>query len=190
MKTGLVVEGGGMRGIYSAGVLDQFLKMGLQFDYCVGASAGAANLATFLARQYKRNYRFYYEYGVEKEFLSFQSFLKKHQYFGLDYIYDDLATTSGKDPLDFHTMIQNPAELEFVITNARTGKAEYVSKEHAKLNDYGIIKASCCIPIACSMVNLNGKSYVDGGVGDPLPIKRAFEKGCDVVVVVDRKSVV
>ena len=184
MKTGIVVEGGGMRGIYSAGVLDRFLELGIHFDYGAGASAGGANLVTFQAHQLKRNYRFYHDYSQDPAFLSLRSYLKYRQYFGLDYIYDDLATTHGKDPIDFPRMMQDPAELEVVATRCDNGEAVYFSKSQMSLNHYDVIKASCAIPIACRPVFIDGVPYVDGGVSDPLPIARALSKGCDFLVIV------
>jgi predicted patatin/cPLA2 family phospholipase len=184
MKTGLVIEGGGMRGIYAAAVTDKMIEYGLQFDYANGVSAGGANAASFLAGQYKRTYRFYHEYGNEPDFLGLKSWIKTGQLYGLNYIYDQVTSTDGKDPLDFGHLMENPADLELVATDDLSGKPVYFSKADMSWNHYAPLKATCAMPIACKPVIINGIPYNDGGCSNPLPVQRAFDQGCDFVVVV------
>lgn len=182
-KIGLVVEGGGMKCAYSAGILDAFLKDNINFDYCIGVSAGSANVASYLARQYGRNLRFYTTHISEPGYFGLKSYLKTRNLFGLDYIYGTLSNSDGADALDFDTLIHNPAEFELVTTDAVSGKPHYFHKEDMKKDDYRIIKASSALPAVCAPVEIDGHLYFDGGVSDSIPVKRAFEDGCDKVVV-------
>ena len=184
MKIGLVVEGGGMKCAYNAAILDAFLDNGLTFDYCIGVSGGAGNLASYLARQRGRNLRFFTEHLHEHGYFGLRSFLKTGNLFGLQYIYGTLTNSTGKDPLDFPTLKNNPAEYEVVVTNALTGKTEYFGKETIAQDDYRLIMASSAIPAACRPVELNEIPYFDGGLSDAIPVSRALEKGCDRLVVI------
>ncbi len=184
MKTGLVIQGGGMKGIYASGVTDKFLQYGLQFDYAIGVSAGGANAASYLAGQYKRTYRFFHEYGSESDFLGVKSWIKTGQMFGLNYMYDKVASTDGKDPLDYGHLKDNRAKLELVATDCLNGRPVYFSKSDMDWNSYAPLKATCAMPIACKPVVIDGIPYSDGGCSNPLPIERAFDQGCDYVVVI------
>lgn len=184
MKIGLVVEGGGMKCAYNAAILDAFLDHNITFAYCIGASGGSGNLASYLAGQRGRNLRFFTEYIHNPGYFGLRSFLKTGDLFGLQYIYGTLTNSMGKDPLDFPTLKNNPAEYEVVVTNALTGKAEYFGKETMVQDDYRLIMASSAIPAACRPVELNEIPYFDGGLSDAIPVSRALEKGCDRLVVI------
>ena len=185
---GLVVEGGGMKCAYNAGILDAFLDAGISFDYCIGVSAGSGNLVSYLAGQRGRNLRFFTEYLHDPEYFGWKSLRKTGDLFGLQYIYGDLTNTTGKDPLDFPAIMKNPAEYEVAATNAVTGEAEYFGKEDMKQDDYRPIMASSAIPAACRPVVINGVPYYDGGISDAIPVRRALEKGCDRIVVILSKQ--
>ena len=184
MKIGLVVEGGGMKCAYNAAILDAFLDHNITFAYCIGASGGSGNLASYLAGQRGRNLRFFTEHIHNPGYFGLRSFLKTGDLFGLQYIYGTLTNSMGKDPLDFPTLKNNPAEYEVVVTNALTGKAEYFGKETMAQDDYRLIMASSAIPAACRPVELNEIPYFDGGLSDAIPVSRALEKGCDRLVVI------
>ena len=184
MKIGLVVEGGGMKCAYNAAILDAFLDHNITFAYCIGASGGSGNLASYLAGQRGRNLRFFTEHIHSPGYFGLRSFLKTGNLFGLQYIYGTLTNSTGKDPLDFPTLKNNPAEYEVVVTNALTGKAEYFGKETMVQDDYRLIMASSAIPAACRPVELNDIPYFDGGLSDAIPVSRALEKGCDRLVVI------
>ena len=187
MKTGLIVEGGGMKCAYSAGVLDVFLDENITFDYCIGVSAGAANTASFLAGQRERNKRFYCDYSKDPEYFGVRSFVKTGNLFGLDYIYGTLTEEGGKDPLDYDAMMSNPAEFECPATDAETGRPHYFTKKDIFPKDYSVIKATCAIPVAAKAVEIQGHSYYDGGVSDSIPVWRALGKGCEKLVVIMSK---
>lgn len=95
MKTGVVDVGGGLRGVYAAGVYDYCMDQGIRFDLCIGVSAGSANAAAYIAGQKKRNFPFYTEYPFRKEYMSIRNFIKKHSYLDLDYIYGTLSNSDG-----------------------------------------------------------------------------------------------
>ena len=187
-KIGLLVEGGGMKCAYSAGVLDLFMEKGITFDYVIGVSAGAANAASFMAGQIGRNKRFYTEFVKDPEYFGVKSFMKTHDGFNLKYIYGDLTNEGGKAELYYDKIMENPAEYEIVATNALTGKPHYFNKSELVRNDYKQIMASSAIPALCRPVFIDGVPYYDGGISDALPLKRAFDMGCDKVVCVLSKS--
>lgn len=187
-KTGLVVEGGGMKCAYCAGVLDQFLENGITFDYCIGVSAGAASVASYLAGQKGRNLRFYTEYIDDPWYFGVRSFLKNGDLFNLKYIYGDLTNSGGRDPLDLEALKKNPAEYEIVATCAETGEGVYFSKDDLIQDDYRHVMASCAIPAVCRPVEIDGKHYYDGGLADSIPMQRALDRGCDKLVVIASKS--
>lgn len=186
-RVGLVVEGGGMKCAYSAGVLDRFMDDGLTFDCCIGVSAGAGCLASYLAGQRGRNRRYYTTHVTEPDFFGLHSLLTKKELFGLHYIYRTTTSSSGCDPLDFQTMIKNPSEFILVATDAETGRPRYFRKEEMRQDDYRILMASCAIPGICQPIEIDGRKYFDGGVSDSLPFGKAFEEGCDRVVVIMTK---
>ena len=187
-KTGLILEGGGMKCAYGAGVLDAFNENNINFDYVIGVSAGAANGASYLAGQIGRNKKFYTDHVTEPEYFGFRNFLKCGDMFNLRYIYGTLTNTDGASPWDFDKAMANPAEYEVVATNAITGEPAYFSKEQMMKNNYIHIMASSAIPAICKPVMINGTPYYDGGISDPLPFARAIEKGCKKLVFVLSKS--
>ena len=126
----------------------QIVRCCLTFAYCIGASGGAGNLASYLAGQRGRNLRFFTEHIHTPGYFGLRSFLKTGNLFGLQYIYGTLTNSTGKDPLDFPTLKNNPSEYEIVVTNALTGKAEYFGKETMAQDDYRLIMASSAIPAA------------------------------------------
>ena len=183
-KTGLIVEGGGMKCAYSAGVLDAFLDEGICFDYCIGVSAGSANLASYLAGQRGRNLRFYTVHPAEADFFGFRSLLKTGNLFGLQYIYGTLSNSDGSDPLDFQALSDNPAQFQIVATDARTGRPVCFDKSDMRQDDYRPIMASSAIPAVCRPVEIDGGLYYDGGITDAIPVARALESGCEKIVAV------
>lgn len=182
--TGLIDVGGGMRDVYGCGVVDCFLDNNITFDLCIGVSAGSANMASFLAGQRERNLRFYTEYASRKEYMSFGNFLRKGSYFDLDYIYSTLSDEDGEDPIDYDALKANPCKMITVVTDAKTGKSVYLNKEEILRNDLWIIKASCAVPAVCRPYKHGLNEYFDGGISDPIPVEKAFEMGCDKVVVI------
>jgi predicted patatin/cPLA2 family phospholipase len=181
-KLGLVAEGGGMRGIYGTGVLDTFLRAGLRFDYAIAVSSGAANMASFLSEQPMRNYRFYTQYAMDRRYMSLRNFLKTGSFFGMDFIYDRL--TNEIDPVDYDTLLNTKTELRVVATDAQTAAPVYFDNSAITRGDCRVLKASCAIPLFCRPVEVAGTLYFDGGVADPIPVKKAVAEGCDRLVAI------
>lgn len=186
---GIVDVGGGLRGIYGAGVLDHCIDEKIHFDRCIGVSAGGANVITYMAGQKGRNYRFYYDYTFRKEYMSLSNFIKTGSYIGLDYIYGTLSNEGGEDPVDFDSVAAYDGEITVVATDAETAEPHYFGMNDFGRSNYRPLCASCCIPLVCRPVDIGGRMYYDGGVSDPVPIEKAFELGCDRVVVVLTKPV-
>ena len=181
---GVIDVGGGMRAAYGAGVFDWCMDNGIKFDYCVGISAGSANVVSYLAGQRGRNYVFYTEYDMRDECMSFKNFVKTRNFVDLEYAYGKLSNEGGEYPLDFKAASDNPAVFKIVATNAITGKPHYFDKSDMKQNDYGAIKASSCVPAANQPYVVNGVPYYDGGMSDPIPLEKCFEAGCDKMVLI------
>lgn len=183
MKTGIVNVGGGLRGVYADGVFDYCLDMGIRFDLGIGVSAGSANVSSFIAGQKRRNYPFYTDYPFRKQYMSLRNFLFKKSYLDLDYIYGTLSNSDGENPLDYQSFLKNPMEFLAVATNAQTGEAKYFNKDGLHQNDYNVLKASSAIPFVCHPYEVDGVLYYDGALSDTVPIGKAFEWGCDKVVL-------
>lgn len=181
MKTGLVLEGGAFRGLFSAGVLDFLIENNQQFDYVVGVSAGSGNQLNFIAGQKGRTKKIIQADGKDKYFGVKQFFengkiLDLHKMtFGLAY---------GKTPFDFDAYKKSNVEGELVIMNCETGKAEYVKKSDDEDRMLTAAMASCSVPILCKPVEMDGNNYLDGSVADSIPVQRAVDMGCDRILVV------
>lgn len=182
-KIGVVDVGGGYRGVYAAGVLDYCMDNKIHFDIGIGVSAGSANLISYAAGQSRRNYKFYTEYGLRKEYAGVKNFLFKKSFIDLDYVYSTLSNSDGENPLDYIAAVNNPMEFLAVATEAKTGEAKYFDKTHISQDDYSVLKASCAIPFVCHPYAVGDKPYFDGALADPVPIEKAFQKGCGKVVL-------
>lgn len=183
-KIGIIDVGGGMRGIYGAGIFDYLLDNNIDIPYCVGISAGSANVASYISKQKGRNFKFYTEYSFEKDYMSLSNLIHKGSYIDLDYVYGTLSNEGGKNPWNFDDAMNNPAEMIVVATDAEKAKPVYFTKKDFIKNDYGMFKGSSCIPIVCKAYNWKDKYYFDGAISDPIPIERAFKDGCTRVIVV------
>ncbi|MDD6276452.1 MAG: patatin family protein [Clostridia bacterium] len=187
-KIGLIIEGGGMRGIYGCGVLDGFLDNNIHIKYSIGVSAGSANMASYMADQMLRNYRFYTQYAFDERYMGVKSYIKTGSFFGMDFIYDEL--TNNVDPIDYQTLLDPSNEFYIVATNAETGEAKYFSREdmaeayERKDTSNAIFKASSSVPLMCKPVEINGVEYFDGGVADSIPVERALTDGCDKIIAI------
>lgn len=189
MKFGIIDVGGGLRGIYGAGVLDRCMEEGVRFDCCIGVSAGAANMSSYVAGQHGRNKPFYQDYSFRKEYMSVGNLVRRHSYLDLEYVYGALSNAGGENPLDYPAMVENPAELVIVAAEARTGNPVYFTKEALRQDDYRPLMASCCIPVIDRPYVIEGVPYYDGGLADPMPLEKALAMGCDRVAVILTKPI-
>ena len=172
MKTGLVLEGGGMRGIYTAGILDVFIEHDIYFDGVLGVSAGAIHGCSFVSRQKGRSLRYYKKYCNDPRFMSFQSLIRTGDFIGADFCYHELP--EKLDLYDYYTF--NHTETKFYVTccNMATGKSEHIHlTDMRKQIDY--LRASASLPHFSRPVEIDGKKYLDGACDDSIPVE-AFHK--------------
>ena len=181
---GIIDVGGGMRGSFTAGIYDYLMDRNIQpFGYLIGVSAGSGNMVTYLARQRGRNLRFYLDYAFRREYMSMHNMLHSGSYIDLDYPYTVLSGPRGEDPVDLAAFNADPARYEVVVTDAATGNPVYYDKALMAGGNFDVIKASCAVPGACRPYPVLGRPGFDGGASDPVPYKRAFDQGCDRIVV-------
>ncbi|MCM3718583.1 patatin-like phospholipase family protein [Fictibacillus phosphorivorans] len=183
-NSGLILEGGGMRGVYTAGVLDVFMENDLYFPYVIGASAGACNAASYLSRQHGRNRTVNLEYSSHPEYISYKNWLiKKKGLFGMDFIFNELPNRLV--PFDYEAFKKSQEKFVVVVTDCRTGEPVYFNREDfSKIDLSMVLRASSSIPFIAPVVELEGKHMMDGGIADPIPVRRAVEDGVKKGVVV------
>ena len=185
MKTGLVLEGGALRTIFSSGVCDAFLNEELPMpDYTIGVSAGIAYGVSYLSRQKRRNLQLLMHYANDRRYMGWGNFFdpRNRSYFGLKFAYETIPNELV--PFDYDTFEAYPGQVEAVVTNLSTGRAEYreVPRRDAS---FLLLQATCAMPVLFQPIRLDGGDpYLDGGCSDAIPWKRALEAGCDRVVVV------
>lgn len=183
MKTGLVMEGGALRTIFSCGVCDAFLDAELPLpDYFVGVSGGAAYGVSYLAKQKRRNLKLLTTYANDPRYMGWRNLAnpKNKSFFGLKFAYETIPTQLL--PFDYDTFDAYPGTIEAVVTNVNTGLAEYLEMDRRQVPNQQLI-ASCSIPLMFPIAELDGQLYLDGGCADAIPWKRALDVGCDRVLV-------
>ena len=172
MKTGLVLEGGGTRGIYTAGILDVFLEHDIHFDGVIGVSAGAIHGCSFVSGQKGRSIRYYKKYSKDPRFMSIRSWLKTGDFIGADFCYHELP--EKLDIYDNDAFLASNTKFYATCTNLETGKAEHHEfTDMFEQIDY--LRASASLPYFSRIVEIDGKKYLDGGCADSVPIE-AFQK--------------
>jgi len=178
---GLVLEGGGMRGVYTSGVLDYFMDENLYFPYVIGVSMGACNAASYISKQRGRNKIVNIEYVNDKRYLSYRGLLRDKSLFGMDFIFDYIP--NNLTPFDFDTYINSEQKFIIVTTDCETGKPVYFNKND-DVDTLKIIRASSSLPFISKIVEIKGKKLLDGGITDSIPVKKALEDGNEKLVVV------
>ena len=181
MKTCLVLEGGAMRGMYTAGALDVFYNAGIQFDGIIGVSAGAAFGVNYLSRQPGRVIRYNKRFNADHHYMGLIPLLKTGNIVDTEYAYEKVPREL--DPFDGDTFDASGVPFWAVVTNVETGQPEYIRLEHA-MAQMDVIRASASMPFVSQPVKIGGKLYLDGGVADSIPYKKAIEAGCDKNIVV------
>ena len=158
-KTGLVLEGGGVRGIYTAGVLDVFMAHGLQFDGLIGVSAGAIHGCSYLSGQQGRSIRYYRKYVGDPRFMSLRSWIRTGDLVGVDFCYHELP--DRLDVYDHEAFLRNPTPFYAVCTNVETGQAEYLRITDMR-GQIDVLRASASLPYCSRIVEIGGCKYLDG----------------------------
>lgn len=179
---GLVLEGGGMRGVFTSGVLDAFMKHSLYFPYVVAVSAGACNGLSYMSRQPRRarysNIDMLQKYG----YISLKNLLTQGSIFDPNILYDRFPNEIV--PFDYDAYRNNPATFEMVTTNCLTGRAEYLSEKRDAARMTAIAKASSSLPYVAQITEVDGVPMLDGGITDSIPVVRAIDMGYSPNVVV------
>ena len=173
--TALILEGGGMRGAFTAGVLDQWLEDGLYFHSVYGVSAGACQACSYLSRQPGRGLRLWLESLDDPRFCSLRSLLTTGDLFGADYNYRLLPLVL--DPVDEKAYLEGGARLTVVVTDVLTGRPAYLPLTGMGEADMPLIRATASMPLVSNMVPVKGALYLDGGVSDSIPVRRAIADG-------------
>lgn len=185
-QAGLVLEGGGMKGIYTAGVLDFFLDKGIEFSSCYGVSAGACHLCSFLSKQRGRAYDISVDYLDDPNYCSVSSLLRTGDLFGVKMCYDDIP--NRLNPYDYKAFDSYRGRAFAVVTNIVTGQPEYLRLRDMH-KDIAAVRASASLPLVSRKVEIGGKLYLDGGLSDSVPILRSILDGNRKNVVVLTKEV-
>ena len=186
MKTGLVLEGGAMRGIYTAGVLDVLDEHGVHFDGVIGVSAGALHGCSFVSGQRGRSLRYFKKYRNDKHFMSLWNLIHTGEVVGTQLCYHDIP--ERLDPFDYEAFLKSDTDFYAVCTNLETGKAEYIRMDNMDEIDY--MRASASMPLVSQIVEVGGMKLLDGGVADSVPLdafrKLGYEK--NIVVLTRQKG--
>ncbi len=180
-KIGLILEGGGMRGIYTAGVLDFFIDKNIDVNLVIGVSAGGCHAASYLSKQYKRAYHTNVDYINDKEYLSFRNLIRTGSIFGMDLMFNKIPNELYL--YDHEAFNKSNTKFVVVATNCETGAAEYFELKDMK-KDITYLQASCSIPMFSNMVDIDGYKLVDGGVADSIPIEYALNQGYKKNIVI------
>lgn len=181
-KTGLVLEGGAMRGIFTAGVTDIMMENSIDFDGVIGVSAGAAFGCNYKSKQNGRAIRYNLKFCNDKRFCSVQSLIKTGDMFGAEFCYHELP--SKHDIFDTKTFEENPQEFYVVCTDVITGKPVYKRLDKAEYNDLEWIRASASMPLASRIVEIDGYKLLDGGISDSIPLAYFQKIGYEKCVVI------
>lgn len=185
-NTGLVLEGGGMRGVFTTGVLDAFMKHDLYFRYVVAVSAGACNGVSYMSHQIRRARIANINMLGQYDYIGLKNLITQRSIFDRKLLYDEFPNKLV--PFDWETYSKSGAEFEVVTTNCHTGRSEYLSeyKNPQRLND--IIMASSALPFVSSVVEVDGTPMLDGGIIDSIPIQRAVDTGHDFNIVISTRN--
>ena len=181
-NTGLVLEGGGMRGVFTSGVLDAFMKYECHFKYVVAVSAGACNGMSYISRQPRRARISNIDMLVKYDYLGLHQFFNHGCIYDPELLYDKFPNEIV--PFDYDTYFKNAATFEMVTTNCLTGRAEYLSEVSDRRRAIDIVHASSSLPYVCKIINVDGVPMLDGGIVDSIPVMRAVSTGhcCNVVI--------
>lgn len=173
-NAGIIFEGGGMRGAYTAGIIDALLEHDMNFEYCYGISSGATHATTYLSRQRGRAIQIVTDYIKDKRYFSIKNLIKTGNLFNVDFIYDTIP--HELNPYDYETAKNNPAKFFVGVINMETSKGEFLRVNDIE-EEYMKVCASMSLPLIANMVEIDGQRYLDGGISDSLPIQRSINDG-------------
>jgi len=181
MKVGLVLEGGAMRGMYTAGVLDIFLDNKIEVDGIVAVSAGVLFGVNYLSKQKGRAIRYNKKYAADKRYMGLKSYLRTGNIINKEFAYYEVPFKL--DIFDQETYAQSKTDFYATITNVETGKPEYVKVKNV-FEQMELLRATSAMPFVSKIVELDGKKYLDGGISDSIPIEKCKELGYEKIIVI------
>lgn len=181
-KSGIILEGGGTRGVFTSGVLDCFMENDLYVPYVIGVSAGACNAADYASKQPFRTRKCTIDYLYNDSYLSMKNMILKKELFDMDLIFDKFP--NELIPFDYETFFKKDMRCIFVATNCATGEPEYFEEYENKERLMDICKASSSLPYISSMVDIDGTPYLDGGLSDSVPIVKALRDGIKKPIII------
>lgn len=181
-QTGLVLEGGGLRGVYTAGILEFFLNNGISFPSVIGVSAGACNAASYISRQKKRNYAVTVGYAGNPEYLSVKRLFRYGELFNMDLIFDRIP--NQEHIFDYDRFYTSDQLLYTGVTDCVTGETIYYEKLEVQGHINTILRASSSLPMIAPIVNYDDRAYLDGGISDPIPINQSLKIGNQKHIIV------
>ena len=187
MKVGLVLEGGAMRGMYTAGVLDVMMEHGIKIDIAVGVSAGAAFGCNYKSRQIGRTIRYNAKYSRDPRYMGIKSLIKTGDLYGADFCYRQIP--DELDLFDYETYRSNPMRFFVVCVDADTGEAVYHENKTSDETDMKYLRASASMPFVSKAVEVDGRRLLDGGVVDGIPIEWMKKQGVDKIITVLTREV-
>ncbi len=179
--SGIILEGGTFRPIFSAGVMDALLDKNIIFPYCIGVSAGICNGFSYISGQKGRNIKILTNHRNDKRYISKRNFIKCRSLFGLDFIYDEIPNKLY--PFNWEAFRSFEGSVLVGVTNAKTGKSEYLDGKTAD-NRCTMLRATCAIPLYFPAIQWENNLYYDGGLTDPIPVKKAIEDGNEKNLIV------
>ena len=179
--TGLVLEGGTFRPIFSCGVMDALLSENIMLPYCVGVSAGIADAVSYISRQPQRNLEIMQKYRNDKRYMGKSHLRKEKSLFGMDFVFGEIPDKLV--PFDWDSFLKYEGQLLVGVTNAETGQAEYKNGKDMD-EKFTMLRATCALPMFFPAIELDGKKYYDGGLADPIPVEKALDDGCDKLIII------
>ncbi|MCD1257555.1 patatin family protein [Paenibacillus athensensis] len=172
---GLVLEGGGMRGVYTAGVLDFLMDQNIYFPYVVGVSAGACNATSYISRQRGRNHKVTIGYIHDSRYLSYRNLIRYKSIFGMDFIFNLLP--NQLELFDYQAFYDSPQQFAIGTTDAFTGEAVYYTKQELGERTMQIVQASSSLPFVSEPIRFQERILFDGGLVDPIPVQKSIRDG-------------
>ena len=179
---GLVLEGGGMRGVFTCGVLDYFMSRNIEFPYAIGVSAGACNGLSFISKQQGRAKYSNIDLLAKYKYIGLKHYIKKRNIMDFDLLFHEFP--ENIIPYGYQTYFSSPSRFEMVTSNCLTGQAEYLEEKSNKERVIDIVKASSSLPIMCPIAYVDDIPMLDGGICDSIPVNRAINQGYKKNIVI------
>lgn len=181
MKVGLVLQGGGLRGVYTAGVLDTFLDNNIKVDGIIGVSAGVLFGADYVSKQRGRTIRYLKKYVNDKRYMGIRSYIRTGNLVNSDFAYSEVP--KKLDIFNEEEFEKSKIDFYATVTNVKTGKAEYIKLKNI-LEQTELLRATSALPIISKIVNFENEEYLDGGIADNIPIDKCIDLGYEKIIVI------